>query len=728
MRKVSKYFAIFFILSLLIFYLFSCTGAPGENSGSTGGNGYTGKIRLNIVLRLPSSYTSTFSVKDLDALLGKGLTSFKDALPISKIYLRLTDSDGVKIHEGDYKPNDTITFEVSVDASKKYTFFAQVYTNASMYATETAIMQGSITIPLSATTKTVYLAVDFLNGSATLNCKIPNNWADEYEFNSIRIIAKHISKGVQKTFEQSSLSATNVTWQLTDAYPGVWEIQQTVTLKNKIQGNTVQYQKTNYLEVYPSIDLPYDVYPSIYGFVRYSKTLNGSASTTPAVAKDGTIYIATSNGWLYAFTDNGTQKWAKQLTTSAIYSGPVIDEDGYIFVGAENNRVYKVNPADGSVVWSFTAGGRVSYGITFTTYSIYFPASDGYLYSVNKVNGQEFWRYNIGTAYFSHPSVAHDGTVYVAAGKLYAFNPDGTIKWTFDGDRSLRYGPSIDSDGTIYVASGDRLYAIKPDGTEKWRTSSYSSYFGDCVIGPNGLIYIRDGGHLSCIDKSNGNIMWRVRPSYPSYNWITNVPLVDYKNHVYVGGDYGYLYVYDGLNGQQLWERDLGDSVYTAPTLSSVGDEKTVLIGVDNKLVSVHTLAKGLANTSWPKVFRDQANTSNVNTDLVTGNASLTTLIGTMPIVPPVSNLSAEYNRSGTTLTVAYQWNYTGYDYEKAKFVIYVKVPGSSLWQYVYETTSRTGVSLKNVWFPESSIDKVGVNVVVDTRQSGLTVCTPTLK
>lgn len=54
MRKVSKYFAIFFILSLLIFYLVSCTSAPGENSGSTGGNGYTGKIRLNIVLQLPS--------------------------------------------------------------------------------------------------------------------------------------------------------------------------------------------------------------------------------------------------------------------------------------------------------------------------------------------------------------------------------------------------------------------------------------------------------------------------------------------------------------------------------------------------------------------------------------------------------------------------------------------------------------------------------------------------
>jgi len=723
MRKVSKYFAIFFILSLLIFYLVSCTSAPGENSGSTGGNGYTGKIRLNIVLQLPSSYTSTFSVGNSDAFLGKVVTSFKDELPISKVYFKLTDSDGNKIHEGYYKLNDTITFEVRVDASKKYTFFASLYTNASIYATETAIMQGSITIRLSSTTKTVYLPVDFLNGSATLNFKIQDTWADEYEFNSISITAKHTSTGVQKTVGQSSLPATNVTFQLTDAYPGVWEIQQTVTLKNKARGNTFEYQKTNYLEVYPSIDLPYDVYPSIYKLIRYSKTLTGSASTTPAVAKDGTIYIADDKGWLYAFTDNSTQKWAKQLTTSAIYSGPVIDESGYIFVGAEDNKVYKVNPADGSVVWSFTAGGKVSYGITFTTYSIYFLASDGYLYSVNKENGQEFWRYNIGTGYFSHPSVAHDGTVYVAAGKLYAFNPDGTIKWTFNGNGSLRYGASIDSDGTIYVVGGNKLYAIKPDGTEKWLASTPDYYFGECVIGSNGLMYIRERDFLTCIDQSNGRLVW-----YAFFSNVKTVPLVDSENRIYVGCSDGYLRVFDGFSGKLLWDIDLGDSVNTAPTLSSVGDEKTVLIGVDNKLVSVHTLAKGLANTSWPKAFRDQANTSNANTDLVTGNASLTTLIGTMPIVPPVSNLSAEYSRSGSSLTVAYQWNYTGYDYGKAKFVIYVKFPGSSLWQYVGETTSRTGVSLNNVVFQEPSIDKVGVNVVVDTRQSGLTVCTPTLK
>jgi|GEM_PF-1614383 len=728
MRKFSKYFAIFFILSLLIFYLVSCTSAPGENSGSTGGNEDTGKTRLNIVLQLPSSYTSTFSVKDLDALLGKGVTAFKDALPISKIHLRLTDSDGVEIHEGDYKPNDTITLEVSVDASKKYTFFASLYTNASIYATETAIMKGSITIPLSATTKTVYLAVDFLNGSATLNCKIPNNWADEYEFNSIRITAKHTSTGVEKTVEQSSLSATNVTWQLTDAYPGVWEIQQTVTLKNKIQGNTVQYQKTNYLEVYPSIDLPYDVYPSIYGFVRYSKTLNGTASTTPAVAKDGTIYITDNKGWLYAFTDNGTQKWAKRLTTSAIYSGPVIDESGYIFVGADDNRVYKVNPADGSVVWSFTAGGKVRWTITFSAYSLYFVAPDGYLYSVNKENGQEFWRYHIEAESFSHLAVARDGTVYVAAGKLYAFNPDGTIKWTFNKGEYLWHGPSIDSDGTIYVASRYTLYAVEPDGTEKWHIYFNFRYDSNRqpVIGSNGLIYINKDYYLSGIDKSNGTEKWAVFNTYNTSNQPI-APLVDSENRVYVASD-RYLRVLDGLSGTSLWSIDFEDSVQTAPALSSVGDEKTVLIGVGNKLVSIHTLSKGLANTSWPKAFRDQANTSNVNTDLVTGNASLTTLIGTMPIIPPVSNLSAEYNRSKNSLTVAYQWNYTGYDYGKAKFVIYVKVPGSSLWQYVNETTSRTGAGFLNVLFQELSIDKVGVNVVVDTRQSGLTVCTPTLK
>jgi outer membrane protein assembly factor BamB len=74
---------------------------------------------------------------------------------------------------------------------------------------------------------------------------------------------------------------------------------------------------------------------------------------------------------------------------------------------------------------------------------------------------------------WSSPAIGADGTIYVGSGymdrKLYAINPDGSQKWSFDTGGSVRSSPAIGADGTIYVGSDDnKLYAINPDGSQKW--------------------------------------------------------------------------------------------------------------------------------------------------------------------------------------------------------------------------------------------------------------------
>ena len=76
------------------------------------------------------------------------------------------------------------------------------------------------------------------------------------------------------------------------------------------------------------------------------------------------------------------------------------------------------------------------------------------------------------------PAVASDGTIYyVTTGNsggagLWAVNPNGTLKWSkvIEGVKT----PAIASDGTIYVSSSDTskaLSAFNPDGTTKWTIS-----------------------------------------------------------------------------------------------------------------------------------------------------------------------------------------------------------------------------------------------------------------
>jgi len=102
---------------------------------------------------------------------------------------------------------------------------------------------------------------------------------------------------------------------------------------------------------------------------------------------------------------------------------------------------------------------------------IYVGSSDQRLYAINP-NGSLRWSYLTGDVVHSSPAVAADGTVYVTSNdlKLYALDPGGSLKWTYATQVSSRLtSPVLGGDGAIYVGSTDHsLYAINPDGSEKW--------------------------------------------------------------------------------------------------------------------------------------------------------------------------------------------------------------------------------------------------------------------
>jgi outer membrane protein assembly factor BamB len=92
---------------------------------------------------------------------------------------------------------------------------------------------------------------------------------------------------------------------------------------------------------------------------------------------------------------------------------------------------------------------------------------------------------------------------------LYAINPDGTEKWTFDfGEdrRSHMSCPAISADGTIYIgiilgtpgySDGGEIVAVNPDGTEKWRKwiATHKVQSSPC-IGEDGTVYIGSSSYV----------------------------------------------------------------------------------------------------------------------------------------------------------------------------------------------------------------------------------------
>jgi len=273
------------------------------------------------------------------------------------------------------------------------------------------------------------------------------------------------------------------------------------------------------------------------GTPKWAFNSGGAIVSSPAIAADGTVYVGSFDGNLYAVRPNGTQKWV--FYAHPFVSSPAVGIDGTVFVGS--GPLYAVNP-EGTYKWAFNTGS------TFTSSpaiaadgTIYVGSWDGKLYAV-RPNGTQKWAYPIGPPtnavdYIgSSPAIGLDGTVYMGSwdGNLYAVNPDGTLKWIFGIGKEISSSPVISADGTIYVASANYgLHAVNPDGTQKW----VSNLGYNAAVGSDGTIYaVDDYLHLNALTP-DGAKKWTFLG-----NGFTAPPTLDAEGTIYVGGSDGNLY------------------------------------------------------------------------------------------------------------------------------------------------------------------------------------------
>jgi hypothetical protein len=163
------------------------------------------------------------------------------------------------------------------------------------------------------------------------------------------------------------------------------------------------------------------------------------------------------------------------------------------------------------------------------------------------------WGYDVGTGAVSSPAIdktggTYDGTIYAAANgnDVFAFKPDGTLKWTRDLGSDIRGAPAVGSDGTVFTGNdGDKMYALQP-----W----------------NGL-----NAHTPF--SASGDIRSR--------------PAIDGSDNVYFGTTNGLFYKL-GSNLVKKWTFTNADAqggaspapILTSPALSK--DENTVYFGTDD--------------------------------------------------------------------------------------------------------------------------------------------------
>jgi hypothetical protein len=184
------------------------------------------------------------------------------------------------------------------------------------------------------------------------------------------------------------------------------------------------------------------------------------------------------------------------------------------------------------------------------------------------------------------PAIAADGTVYFgAAGTVVALRSDGSVKWTFDGAPTQRFGgtPAIRADGSVLVGASSgsdlhgQLLALSPAGTLLWTydtSRGANGAFPSASVGDDGTIYFSVAYHLYAIHP-DGSPAWQADAG----DEYGIVPAIGSDGTVYNGGQYG-LQAFTPA-GHQLWAFGAcADLVSECTSQASVADDGTIVTTV----------------------------------------------------------------------------------------------------------------------------------------------------
>lgn len=361
---------------------------------------------------------------------------------------------------------------------------------------------------------------------------------------------------------------------------------------------------------------------------------NGRISRSPAVGKNGRVYVTNKVGEVFALNSySGAKIWGNEFTEDGergVLNSPVVDTEGIVYVSsryphdigykykkeAKKSKQGSKDPTEAydPALISYLKGfdnlidpminELKDYGYTEeeirgaweaiqteqnqsseTDLHGGYTRHSGVLYAVNP-DGSIKWKYS-ALGRFSPPAIAEDGTIIVASrnGFVHALNPDGTLRWKISPTKlrlkTRRTSPVIAADGTIYVGSFRKLFALTQSGKMKW----HYSYGEDPLNAPSQFmtmgIVIGSDGTVHVTTKSPANDSF----STPNGKLFALTP-----------------------DGKLKWSKYFMTSLGFRPNIA----DTTVIFSLDDylgtKVAGVQISSQSMADAQWPSFQRGPQN------------------------------------------------------------------------------------------------------------------------
>lgn len=357
----------------------------------------------------------------------------------------------------------------------------------------------------------------------------------------------------------------------------------------------------------------------------WSFATKGLIWSTPVVDARGNVYVGSSDKVFYALDPGGKLRWKYTLPDAGdavIDSAAALTTDGLVVVPGGDGALHALDRETGALRWRFLAhhAGDHEAGLVVNSFegnvsvgpdgNIYAGSDNAHLYSLDPA-GKERWSFGTGMMIWSAPAFSPDGA-WLAFGSLdrevYVLEAaTGRKLASFGGGGEFKSSPAIDDAGRIYIGCSDgKVRCLERSGDRlraRWTHATGGEVYGSPALAEGRVVIGSHDGFVHCLDAATGELRWK----YGTYARISASPLVTADGVVVIGTKAGRLYAIHLATGRRIWSFQVAPGARKVNLDSSpaMGPEGRIHVGsYDGRLYSV-PIEWPLRRTDDPRVSFD---------------------------------------------------------------------------------------------------------------------------
>jgi len=309
-------------------------------------------------------------------------------------------------------------------------------------------------------------------------------------------------------------------------------------------------------------------------------------------------------------TENNLKPWSYR-TGKGIFSSPVVDGQGNVYIGSADTYFYKFGPK-GDVLWKVKTGGIIdSSALLDDQGRVYVGSGDSNVYCIDRESGAVIWKapahsveeveklygiktYNVNW-FEGNIGLLPDGSLVAPNDNYLVYTLDRTTgekRTVFPANEMIWSLPAINlNTGKLFFATANQIlknvYAYDISGKQQWTTGSFGTVAATSMLSNDSakgaLLVGGFDGFLRAFAQDSGKLLWK----FGTKDHIYASPAQLSDGTIVQASTDGTLYAIDPNTGKAIWEFDTLEPIRSSPAVD--GNDNIYFGNGEGKLYCINS-------------------------------------------------------------------------------------------------------------------------------------------